>query len=259
MIIPFYKYQGTGNDFILIDKVNNPSINLPADVNLIKNLCHRKFGIGADGLIFIQNHFQYDFEMIYYNPDGSQSLCGNGSRCAVHLADQLGLINKKAHFLAIDGPHQAYIQDELIYLKVHDVLEIQNIGSDYFLNTGSPHYVRLVDDIEEINTIEIGERINNTHSFQNSRTNVNFVKLVENNHISMRTYERGVNNETLSCGTGAVAAALVASEEGYVSPVHITTRGGELKVSFYKQKNVFTNIYLIGPATQVFKGQILIY
>jgi diaminopimelate epimerase len=254
--IPFYKYQGTGNDFILIDKTSNPSISYSADPNFIKNLCDRKFGIGADGIIFLQPHSDYDFEMVYYNPDGSQSLCGNGSRCAVHLASQLGIISDKATFLAIDGPHQAYIQDGLIQIDMQDVTGIQVIGHDYFLNTGSPHYVRLVEELEEIDIIHIAEAINNSEAFQNSRTNVNFVKLEKNNHISMRTYERGVNNETLSCGTGAVAAALVASEKGYTSPIHVRTRGGKLSVSFHKQKNIYNNISLIGPATQVFQGQI---
>ena len=258
VIIPFYKYQGTGNDFILIDKINHPTISLPSDINLIKKLCHRKFGIGADGLIFLQKHPQYDFEMVYYNPDGSQSLCGNGSRCAVQLANKLGIIEDQANFLAIDGPHQVRIQDSLIDLAMHDVSTVQAIENDHFLDNGSPHYVHFVDNLEEIDVINMGKMINHRESFQNTATNVNFVKLEKNNQISMRTYERGVNNETLSCGTGAVAAALVASEKGYISPIHIRTMGGELKVSFHKQNAVFTDIWLIGPAIQVFQGQISI-
>jgi diaminopimelate epimerase len=260
MRITFYKYQGTGNDFILIDQINHPAIDRPLNANLISKLCDRKFGIGADGLILLQKHPQYDFEMVYYNPDGSQSLCGNGSRCAVHLANQLGIINIHANFLAIDGPHQAYMQDGLIYLAMHDVSTIQTIENDYFLDNGSPHYVRFIDNLEEIDVLNMGKMINQMInyqvSFQNTATNVNFVKLEKNNQISMRTYERGVNNETLSCGTGAVAAALVASAKGYVSPIHIRTRGGDLQVSFVKQNALFKNIYLIGPAMQVFQGKI---
>jgi len=256
--IPFYKYHGTGNDFILVDNITNPNVTCPHDSELIKSLCHRKFGIGADGFIFLEKSGSYDFEMIYYNSDASQSLCGNGSRCAVHLASYLGIINNVANFLAIDGPHQARIQDNLVYLQLHDVSTIQMMGNDYFLNTGSPHYVRLVQNLAETDIIALGKAINASQPFQNTGTNVNFVQLEANNQISVRTYERGVNDETLSCGTGVVAATLVASQKGYISPLYVVTKGGELQVSFCKGDTVYNNICLVGPATQVFQGKIAI-
>jgi diaminopimelate epimerase len=258
VIIPFYKYHGSGNDFILVDNISSPHIICPHNSQLIKSWCHRRFGIGADGFIFLEKQSSYDFEMVYYNPDASQSLCGNGSRCAVHLANYLGIISGEANFLAIDGPHQAHIQDNLIYLRLHDVATIQTVGNDYFLNTGSPHYVRFVKSLSETDVIILGKAINASQSFQNTGTNVNFVELGENNQILVRTYERGVNDETLSCGTGVVAAALVASQKGYMSPINIITSGGDLQVSFCKNNGVFDNILLIGPATQVFQGTITI-
>jgi diaminopimelate epimerase len=257
--IPFYKYHGTGNDFILVDNITNHNAVFPHNPELIKSLCHRKFGIGADGFIFLEKHTPYDFEMVYYNSDASQSLCGNGSRCAIHLASYLGIINDTANFLAIDGPHQARIQDNLIYLQLHDVSTIQMVEEDnYFLNTGSPHYVRLVKNLEETDVIDLGKAINASQSFQNTGTNVNFVQLEANNQILVRTYERGVNDETLSCGTGVVAAALVASQREYTSPLCIITKGGKLQVSFCKDDTGFSNICLIGPAAQVFQGAITI-
>lgn len=258
MTIPFYKYHGTGNDFILVDNISNPQVTCPQDSQLIKNLCHRKFGIGADGFIFLEKRSSYDFEIVYYNPDASQSLCGNGSRCAMHLANYLGIINNEANFLAIDGAHQARIQGNLVNLQLHDVTIIQMMGNDYFLNTGSPHYVRLVENLSATDVITLGKSINASQPFQNTGTNVNFVELGENNQISVRTYERGVNDETLSCGTGVVAAALVASQQGYMSPISIITNGGELQVSFCRNNEVFSNICLIGLVTQVFQGTITI-
>ena len=254
MIIAFYKYHGTGNDFILIDNSKGELDQYPA--GLIEKLCNRRFGIGADGLILIQDHAQYDFEMIYYNADETQSLCGNGSRCAVHLAQYWGMIDQKAHFLTTDGAYQAFIQEDLIYLKMNEVTEIQPLAGGYFLDTGSPHYIRLVDDLASLDVRSIGRAIRHSQLFQKAGTNVSFVQLETNNNISVRTYERGVEDETLSCGTGVAAAALVSSTKGVTSPVHISTRGGKLQVSFKKAAKGYTDIYLTGPAVMVFQGTI---
>jgi diaminopimelate epimerase len=254
MQISFYKYHGTGNDFILIDNRHQQSNNYT--IPLIQHLCHRRFGIGADGLILLQSHPQYDFEMIYYNADGSQSLCGNGSRCAVDLANHLGIIGDKTYFLTTDGPHQALIQEKMIWLQIKDIAKIQPIGTDYFVDTGSPHYIRIVDDLVNLDVYHLGKTIRNQEPFQKVGTNVNFVQLEGNNTIAVRTYERGVENETLSCGTGVTAAALVASTKGLKSPIQVNTKGGELQVHFTTTTQGFTDIYLVGPAVRVFQGTI---
>ena len=255
MHLPFYKYQGTGNDFIIVD--NRKGILGHYASSFVQGLCDRHWGIGADGFIVIQEHPQYDFEMIYHNADGSQSLCGNGSRCAVHLAKQLGIIDQDAYFLTTDGPHQAYCKEGLIHLQLHDVSEIEVLQDGYLLNTGSPHYVKHVDNWQHLNVYKAGKQIRNTPPFQKTGINVNFVRLEEDNNITVRTYERGVEDETLSCGTGAVAAALVAATKGYTSPISVHTQGGGLQVSFAKESDRhFQHIYLIGPAKMVFQGAI---
>jgi diaminopimelate epimerase len=255
MHLPFYKYQGTGNDFVIVDNRRNTLHNY--STSLVQKLCNRRFGIGADGFIVIKDHHEYDFEMMYHNADGSQSLCGNGSRCAVHLAKHLGIIDQEAYLLTTDGPHRAYVKEDLIYLQLHDVSEIQNLQDGYLINTGSPHYVRQVDDCEDLDVYKAGKRIRNTPPFQKKGINVNFVSLGRNNEISVRTYERGVEDETFSCGTGVAAAALMAAIKGHKSPVTVRTKGGTLQVSFTKTNNqCFQSIYLIGPAKMVFEGKI---
>jgi diaminopimelate epimerase len=255
MHLPFYKYQGTGNDFIIVD--NRQDILHAYATSLVQKLCNRRFGIGADGFIMIKNNPGYDFEMTYHNADGSQSLCGNGSRCAVHLAKQLAIIDQEAYFLTTDGPHRAYIKEDLIHLQLNDVSEIQTLQNGYLLNTGSPHYVTQVDDCKDLDVYKQGKQIRNTPPFQKKGINVNFVSLEEDNKISVRTYERGVENETLSCGTGVAAAALMAATKGYVSPITIHTKGGTLQVNFTKENDhCFQKIHLIGPAKMVFKGEI---
>jgi len=253
----FTKYQGTGNDFIMID--NRMAVVDPNNHTLIIKLCDRKFGIGADGLILIQNHPEYDFEMIYFNADASQSMCGNGSRCAVHFARQLKLIGNSCRFLAIDGPHEATIKGDIVKLKMGDVGKVDKIKEDYFVNTGSPHYVRLVDDIHSFPVFEEGKFIRNSERYKKEGTNVNFVELRQDNEIFVRTYERGVENETLSCGTGVTACSLAVSLTGYRSPVKVSTLGGDLEVSFEKQPdNAFKQVYLSGPAQEVFQGTVLV-
>lgn len=258
MRLPFYKYQGTGNDFIIVD--DRQGILDTYSHHLIRRLCDRHFGIGADGFIVIRNHQGYNFEMIYHNADGSQSLCGNGSRCAVHLARQLGIVDEEAYLLTTDGPHQAYVREHLIHIKLKDISEIRTWQDGYLLDTGSPHYVQQVDDWGNLDVYSTGQRIRNMPPMQKEGVNINFVGLEKNNTLFVSTYERGVENETLSCGTGVVAAALMAATKGYTSPVTVNTKGGTLQVSFaHKYRHHFQDIYLIGPAKMVFQGKIDIH
>lgn len=255
MLLSFYKYQGTGNDFIIVD---DRAENLGTYSNkLVQKLCNRRLGIGADGFIVLRNREGYDFEMVYHNADGSQSLCGNGSRCAVHLARQLGIIEQKAYFLTTDGAHQAYIKGDLIHIQLHDINDIKLLSEGYWINTGSPHYVSWVENVEQVDVYQEGQQIRNSPPFQKEGVNVNFVQRKGDGTLAMRTYERGVEDETLSCGTGVTAAALVASLQGATSPITINTLGGVLQVSFTKKnEQQFQDIYLIGPAQQVFQGTI---
>lgn len=254
-VINFDKYQGTGNDFIMID--NRDLIFPEDDSSLISSLCHRKFGIGADGLILIQNHASYDFEMIYYNPDGTQSLCGNGSRCAVRFSQALGIIQKSTTFKTIEGPLFAEIKDQHIHLRMPDVKGLDYHGEDLFINTGSPHYVRFVPDTEKMDVYQEGMKIRYSSDFHPLGTNVNFVQKTGKQTIYVRTYERGVEDETLSCGTGVTASALAQGFREGKDHIYIKTRGGELEVSFKSAGNgVFTDIYLIGPAEKVFSGRM---
>ena len=258
MKISFYKYQGTGNDFILID--NRQNIFDPKNIDLVQKLCNRKFGIGSDGLMLLQNKVGYDFEMIFFNPDGSKSLCGNGSRCIVAFAKSLGIIKDKARFITFDGEHEAVIlQNGEVSLKMNDVKSVENGNGFYFLNTGSPHYCALVKDIQHYDVFAEGKKIRNSDRFKKDGTNVNFLEKSEDS-VFVRTYERGVENETLSCGTGVTAAALVAAMAGISSAenyCNIKTSGGNLKVKFKKnQDNSFSDIRLEGPAAFVYKGEI---
>ncbi len=257
MKIRFFKYQATGNDFILVD--NRPG-SLKLSSEQIQQLCDRKFGVGADGLMLIEKDGSSDFNLVYYNSDGSQSLCGNGSRAAVMFASFLGLVNGRTRFQAFDGPHDAEIQnDETVRLRMNDVREVKKVGNDFFVHTGSPHYIRVIENAEDFPVVETGRSIRYSADFQPGGTNVNFVELRDANTVFVRTYERGVENETLSCGTGVTAAALAASSFGYTSPVKIRTLGGELSVAFETvsgQGGAFTNIFLIGPAKMVFQGEL---
>ncbi|UII34493.1 diaminopimelate epimerase [Fulvivirga ulvae] len=253
--IKFYKYQATGNDFILID---NRSTQHRFSSKQIQKLCDRKFGIGADGLILIQDHDNYDFEMVYYNPDGSQSLCGNGSRCAVNFASYLGIVDKSTRFLAYDGEHLAEILDnEAVRLKMANVQNVRLMADGMFIDTGSPHLIKYVINVKNYRVYDEGKAIRNGGLFKEAGVNVNFVEITGNSEIFARTYERGVENETLSCGTGVTAAAISASHKGLESPVTVNTMGGTLAVEFKKQDDgSYSEVYLIGPAERVFEGAI---
>jgi diaminopimelate epimerase len=228
-------------------------------------------------LMLIEKHPLLDFNLLYYNSDGSQSLCGNGSRAAVMMASTLGMVNGKASFNAFDGEHEATLgSSDIVHLKMNDVSIVKEVGHDFFINTGSPHYIRFVSDIQNYRVFDEGRQIRYSDAYKPGGTNVNFVELMVDNTIFVRTYERGVEDETLSCGTGVTAAALAASMKGYASPVKIRTKGGNLSVSFtpvshndHQSKSLntsgspesshvgrFTDIFLIGPAKLVFEGQL---
>lgn len=252
----FYKYQGTGNDFVMIDNRNG---TFPKeDSTLVAHLCNRRFGIGADGLILLENDATSDFGMVYYNADGREgSMCGNGGRCIVAFANFLGIINSETNFNAVDGLHEATIDGTIVRLKMQDVLEIHKKASALFLNTGSPHHVQLVPNLKEFNVVEEGARLR--YGVYGERgSNINFVEEHNANEFNVRTYERGVEDETLSCGTGVTAVALGMHHSGKttVNAVAINTLGGKLEVSFEIDNGAYKAIYLKGEAKQVFKGEM---
>ncbi len=255
MEISFYKYQGTGNDFVMIDDRAQKFDD--TDLKLVSKLCDRKFGVGADGLILIRNHKDYDFEMIYFNADGSQSMCGNGARCAVAFSSFLGILEEKTSFLAIDGAHEAILKDGLVHLLMGDVAGIEEKGEDSFVNTGSPHHIRFVEDVQNYPIFAEGKKVRYDQEYAPKGTNVNFVQKVSADEIFVRTYERGVEDETLSCGTGVTAAAIAFGKEQSEATIKIKTLGGQLSVNFKASENgSFKEVWLIGPAEQVYAGQI---
>ncbi|MEK6548209.1 MAG: diaminopimelate epimerase [Bacteroidota bacterium] len=253
----FYKYQGTGNDFVIIDD-RNQTFNL--DTQAIAQLCHRRFGIGADGLMLLQEADGYDFRMVYFNSDGTEgTMCGNGGRCLVRFAADLGIVKEKAHFIAVDGPHLAHISPGSISLQMQDVANIAQHDDDYFTNTGSPHVVRYVQQVQFTDVKNIGAAIRYSEAYKGQNgTNVNFVEKLDPQTLFVRTYERGVEDETYSCGTGVTAAALVSNAtKGMSSPIQIKTLGGELAVQFEgNSTDGYTQLFLIGPAKHVFTGEI---
>ena len=255
MPIDFYKYQGTGNDFILID--NRLDTFPKNDTKLIAEMCDRKFGIGADGLILLETTEGYDFKMVYYNADGAEgSFCGNGARCITRFARFLNIIESEATFLAADGTHKSTIMGEQVSLEMTDVESISQTKNYSFLNTGSPHHVEVVEDLENYEVFESGREIRNT-VYGKAGSNINFVQPLEENTFAVRTYERGVEDETMSCGTGVTAVVIAMANLGKAggNDVGIITPGGKLRVTFKKHEGKFTNIHLIGPAKQVFKGK----
>lgn len=256
-MLEFFKYQGTGNDFVLID---NRESNFKNDTKTVKLLCDRKFGIGADGLILLQQPKQPtdDFEMVYFNADGNQSsMCGNGGRCLVHFAHSLKIFENACEFTAVDGKHSAHFKGNEIALKMSDVKKIQKSEDHLFLDTGSPHHIEFVDSLDTFDVAIKGTALRNSSTYREKGVNVNFVEL-QKNGISVRTFERGVEGETLSCGTGVTAAAIATHAAGKTNKTEIAvkTLGGNLSVRFSKQGGGYSEVELIGPATPVFKGII---
>ncbi len=267
MNLHFYKYQGTGNDFVIID---NREQYFKKEIALIKQLCDRRFGVGGDGLMLLENVENYDFKMVYYNADGNESsMCGNGGRCLVALAKKLGVIKNECRFLAIDGEHKAIVNDDnTVSLKMQDVEKVSMSGMDFVLNTGSPHFIRMVYDANKVNVAEEGRKIRYSNDYKTEGINVNFVSQ-HGSAIAVTTYERGVEDETLSCGTGVTAAAIAAflyqkmaakkvMEYGNITDqqsTEILTKGGKLNVSFQLEPNgSVTDIWLKGPAQLVFEA-----
>jgi diaminopimelate epimerase len=258
MKVTFYKYHGTGNDFIIFDNFNIAAPVLTT--KQMKHLCQQHFGIGADGLMFLSKKEGYDFEMQYYNSDGNEStMCGNGGRCLVKFAYQMGIHKSSYHFHAVDGPHEAEIDsDGTVRLKMKDVDRVEYHTGHAILNTGSPHFVKFANNLEDVDVVATGSDIRYSSAFANEGINVNFVETVDDDSIFVRTYERGVEDETFSCGTGVTAAALLsAHNENGFNTVEVKTKGGSLSVQFDKLDDEhFENIWLCGPAVFVFKGEL---
>ncbi|MEI8060473.1 MAG: diaminopimelate epimerase [Ferruginibacter sp.] len=259
MTIYFYKYQGTGNDFVIMD--NRDSKYNSITKKQIMYICDRRFGIGADGLMLLGKKEGYDFEMIYFNADGNESsMCGNGGRCLVKFAHHIGINKSTYHFIATDGEHHADIgiDQAIVRLKMKDVNHVVEHSSYAVLNTGSPHFVKFATNVKEIDVLETGKEIRNSAPFKEEGINVNFVESIDDDSIFVRTYERGVEDETMSCGTGVTAAALMSAhnEKGF-NRVEVQTLGGHLSVEFEKiDDQHFEQIWLCGPAEFVFKGQM---
>lgn len=253
----FYKYQGTGNDFIIVDN-RLQEIN-KNDTKRIAEICDRRFGIGADGFILLENDQNVDFKMVYFNADGNESsMCGNGGRCITAFAKFLGVIENTSKFIAIDGLHKAKIENDIVHLQMQDVSNVKTFKNHSFLDTGSPHHVELVSGLKDFEVKANGAKIRYGQPYNEAGSNVNFVEQVSTNNFAVRTYERGVEDETLSCGTGVTAVALAMHKSGKTesNEIGLRTLGGPLKVTFNVNDSSYTNIWLIGPAQLVFKGEI---
>ena len=256
MTLTFYKYQGTGNDFVIID---NRALFFPKkDTKLVSFLCDRRFGIGADGLILLENDTQADFKMVYYNADGNQStMCGNGGRCLVAFAKHLGVIENETTFNAVDGLHAAVITKDIVSLQMTDVSIIKHKPNSTFLDTGSPHHVQLIENLIDFDVAKEGAKLR-YGVYGATGSNINFVEQKAEDRFAVRTYERGVEGETLSCGTGVTAVAIAMHSSGKTNhnEVVIQTQGGDLTIRFDTGEE-YTNVHLTGPAKLVFKGEIV--
>ena len=259
MYINFYKYQGAGNDFVVINNRENKIQNI--DKEIINKICDRRFGVGADGLMLLNKHSDYDFEMKYYNADGNLgSMCGNGGRCIVAFAKALSLIDKETSFLAVDGPHYAKIAEsgEWVELQMIDVEMITEINNAFVLDTGSPHYVVMHEGLEKLNVFNEGSKIRYSANFATKGINVNFVEKMKDGYF-VRTYERGVEDETYACGTGVTAVALAMAKMNNTlghQNTKIKTLGGSMEINFDYNGKAFENVFLCGPAKFVFKGEL---
>ena len=259
MLIQFEKYQGAGNDFILVDNRNGAYNSLGIDQ--IVGLCNRHYGIGSDGFIFINASSDSDFEMDFYNPDGSKSFCGNGARCAVAFANTLDINSSTQTFQAIDGMHAYSFTDTSVAIHMGDVNQIECFGVDAaFIHTGSPHYMVLSDDLSTENTLSIGRSIRFSETYVAEGVNVNLIRMKSSHEIDVSTYERGVEYETLACGTGATACALFQAykNELHQGEIIVNAKGGKLAVRFVRNESGFEQIWLAGPAVKVFNGQIFL-
>ena len=266
----FYKYQGAGNDFVMLDQ-RVKQIITRADTAFIERLCDRRFGIGGDGLILLQEIEGFDFEMVYFNADGRESsMCGNGGRCIAAFAQDLGIVDGYCRFLAIDGDHEARISnadqdgEAWVELKMSNVQKVENEGNTFVLNTGSPHYVRFEKSVDELDMVAEGRAVRYGERFKKEGINVNLVCFqpseAKPQGLQIRTYERGVEDETLACGTGVTAAAIASYFHEKLQPgayeIPVEARGGNLSVRFNAHANgSFTDIWLCGPAAFVFKGE----
>jgi diaminopimelate epimerase len=256
MKLNFVKYQGAGNDFILIDNRSRKYDTLD-----VAKLCDPKFGIGADGLMLLQDVEGHDFDMVYYNSDGNTStMCGNGGRCIVDFAKRLNIIGPDTVFRAVDGKHIAKWREGKVELNMQDVTSVKAIGHDYELNTGSPHYVVFVNNVGDVNVVSEARKIRYNDKYSEEGINVNFVEIKDASTIRVRTYERGVENETLSCGTGVTASAIALAKKIGINEgepvISIETPGGKLEVKYKVHGGHFSNVWLTGPATKVFEGTI---
>lgn len=256
MNLIFYKYQGTGNDFVMID--NRTKIFPKQKTDIISHFCDRHFGIGADGIILIENDDLHDFRMIYFNSDGSETFCGNGGRCAVAFAKQLGIIENNTHFLAFDGEHYATIENDVISLQMIEVKKITVNKNSVFAFTGTQHHVEMVENLDEFQVFKKGREIR--HQYKNPGSNVNFVQQINENTFRVRTYEKGVEDETLACGTGvtAVAIAMHKTQKTVSNSIILLVEGGILEVSFEEENGIYKNVFLKGPAKLVFRGNMII-
>ena len=252
-----YKYQGTGNDFVMID--NRTGVFDKNNTDLIAHLCNRRTGVGADGLILLESEPDYDFRMVYFNADGNEStMCGNGGRCIVAFANFLGIIEINTEFIAIDGPHLARISGTYVELKMQEVSTVFSNDHYYILDTGSPHYVALQSNLQGVDMNTEGAEIRHSAPFETSGINVNFAEKVNEDTFAIRTYERGVEAETLSCGTGATAVAIAMFHSGQTTSKSITleSQGGILQVRFEPLSSSYSDVWLCGPTKQVFKGDL---
>ncbi|HUW94116.1 MAG TPA: diaminopimelate epimerase [Bacteroidales bacterium] len=255
MKILFNKYEGTGNDFIIIE--NTPAVIDHSDSLLISRLCDRRFGIGADGLILIEKHEGYDFEMVYFNSDGFFGrMCGNGGRCAAYYVMKHLEGKHTLNFYAGDGAHSAHLNGDLIDLSINDVHDIRKTSDGFVVNTGVPHLVVFVDDVDNADLVTVARPLRYSPLYAPEGVNVNLVQ-VEGDKLKVRTYERGVEDETLSCGTGVTASAIAAAISGKIITDHpeIKVKGGTLFVTFKINNETVTEIHLRGPATFVFSGE----
>lgn len=256
MKLKFFKYQGAGNDFVMIDDRQQ---TFPISTKLINRLCDRHFGVGADGLILLQNDKEFDFKMVYFNSDGNEStMCGNGGRCIIRFANDLDVASENMTFTAIDGLHHGIVDNNVIRLQMIDVDEVEDHDHYLFMNTGSPHHVEFVEKVDDVDVYNRGKEIRNGSPYFEKGSNVNFVEVMSDNNLRIRTYERGVENETLACGTGITAAAISAYVKNLVDKksIEIKALGGDLSVNFEENNHKFVNVWLNGPAVKVFEGEI---